>query len=162
MTNIYQPYRQEETLLSPLDHRFSVNVRLHDCEHLFVKNGFMEHIFKFYPLTMNDNSILDNAISFAVQDLKRKKPDWSRKVPEACCKGRRGLFYANQLFTPRFNKTFDRAEDANNSYATIKFHFRDLPEGQIYLQAEWVDFHELDVILDEPVYVPSGKIDYDF
>ena len=73
------------------------------------------------------------------------------------------MYYCNQLFTPKCNKTFERVEDAKNACASLTLHFRDDPEGNIYLQCEYCDFIDRNIILDIPeegIDDPLG--DYDF
>lgn len=165
MTKTYSTFneREEETILNPVKTRFEVNVRIQDASYLFVKNGYMEHRFKFYPLKMEDNYILEHKIASAIKDLKEQKPDWSKKIPTPQCKSRRGLYYCSQLFSPKTNKVFEKPEDANGTYASLTLHFREDPVGDIYLQCEYCDFIDLDLILDEPVIgVEDPNGDYEF
>tara|TARA_R110002012_G_scaffold5308_1_gene24341 strand:+ start:277 stop:777 length:501 start_codon:yes stop_codon:yes gene_type:complete len=155
--------REEETILKPLETRFEVNVIIHKADNLFVKNGYMESIFQFFPFSPNDNFILDHQIEKAIKDVKQQKPDWSRKIPTSRCKSRRGLFVCNQLFLPKCNQVFDRPEDAVGAYASLTLHLREDPVGDIYLQCEYCDFVDREDLLDEPenpVDDPLG--DYDF
>tara|TARA_R110002012_G_scaffold16902_1_gene64365 strand:- start:21 stop:524 length:504 start_codon:yes stop_codon:yes gene_type:complete len=159
----YRYERTEETILQPIKTRFEVNVRIQNADYLWVKNGYMEHRFKFYPLTSNDNYILEHEIASAIKTVKEQKPDWSKKIPTSQCKSRRGLYYCSQLFSPKTNKVFERVEDAINEYASLTLHLREDPVGDIYLQCEFCDFIDLDLIFDEPVIgVEDPNGDYEF
>ena len=163
MIDSYNPYRDEVTVLQPLDTRFSIDVYLQDCEHLFSKNGYAEHYFTFFAKTGSDQAMLDEAIDMAVSRLERDKPAWSRKQAQAKCKSnkKRFLYFASQLFSPKVNVAEpEHTDELRQREASITFHFRDDPEGYVYLQAEYVDLYAEDN--DVPEYVPSGKIDYDF
>ena len=164
MIDTYNPYRDEETILKkPEETRFSIDVYLQDCKHLVDKNGFAENYFTFFAKTASDQHMLDEAIDNAVTKLSREMPDWSRKKPQAKCKSnkRRHEYFASQLFPPKGSATqVERVDELNYREASATFHFREDPEGYVYLQAEYVDLYAENN--DCPEYEPSGRVDYDF
>jgi hypothetical protein len=164
MIDTFNPQRDELTILDkPDETRFSIDVYLQDCKHLIEKNGYAENYFTFFAKTAHDQYMLEEAIDRAVSKLEREKPDWSRKKPQAKCKSpkKRHEYFASQLFKPKGSATqVERVEELNYREASVTFHFRDDPEGYVYLQAEWVDLYAEDNGVSE--YEPSGRIDYDF
>ena len=55
-----------------------------------------------------------------------------------------GAFKCSQLFTPKLNESAEDqyfAQRLAGMYASLKLHFRDAPDGQIYLQCSYCDLY---------------------
>ena len=112
-------YRPEETILSPEETRFEVEVKITDMKHLYEKNGYGEFIFEFNPATPHDWYILEDAVDSAIRMVEQRKPDWSRKVAAQKCMNRKGFYNCNQLFQPKVNLSEEQIQWCQNPDASL-------------------------------------------
>jgi len=161
-TQTYSGY-EEETILTPFETQFSLEVYLHDWEFLGVKNGFAEHVFYFAPKTPQDYSVIQEALHRALTDVELKKSPYSRKRAEQACRkpGQKDIYFCSQLFTPKVNVEIAEIDQRTVPEASLELHFRDDPDGKVYLQASYVDVYDNSCGTEEVVnsLVP---VDYDF
>ena len=156
------PTFEEKTVLKPLETQVEIEATIVKVENL-LEPKYGAWTFKFSPLTNSDSILLDNAMDNAVSQLNMAKHRLSRKKANLNCL-RGGLYYCDQLFAPVCNTEFDSKWDAQGKHVSLKLHFRDDPEGNIYLQCEYCDFMDPlnGVVEEQKIEDYTGPIDYDF
>ena len=161
MTNTFTTY-QEETLLQRNDTFVEIEAILYRPDNLF-EPKYGGWYFRFAPLTNTDTRALEDAMKDAVKQLNRAKPRLSRKQPTLKCLDR-GLYYCDQLFAPKTNIQFEDKWEARDQHISLKLHFRDDPDGNIFLQCEYCDFMDPFNGIDEGVKEQeyTGPQDWDF
>ena len=151
-------YIKEETLLTAYETAFRIEGWITNGKYLQYSNSFGEHVFEFQPLTYLDHQMLMEQVCNVVTSLQMRIDPYSRKEPKASVETRAGMLYANQLFAPKLN--VDNPEDYIQQccQATITGHMRDLPDGSVVLQVEYVDFDEY----VEPEIAPASDDDIEW
>ena len=159
----------EKTLLVPSEDAFSIECYLQDVKFLQQKNGYAEYFFTFIPYTSSDDMSLELAMASAISKLEMRKDPYSQKVATAQYDTSRTGKYCSQLFEPKLNVKPERIEELAGQTASLKLHFRDDPQGKIYLQCDYGDVYDVNNGLGElyePVVEedsnPNAKVDYDF
>jgi hypothetical protein len=159
---IYAGY-EEETLLTPHETSFNIDVYLYDTTFIQSKNGYAECVFSFYPKTDYDDRTLSEALHQAITEVELKKSPYSRKVAQQRCKqpGQKDVYYCSQLFLPKVNVEFENPSELHLREASLELHLRDDPDGDIYLQCSYVDIYDIDNGCTEAIK-STVPVDYDF
>ena len=139
----YIPHYKEETLLSPHETKFRVEVQVLTTE-ILEQNYCGEFVIEFQPLTHFDYCYLEEHISKVCCDLEFMKDFNSQKEIRPKCQSNAGFFFATQLFPPKLNVADldDYLLDFQNETptASITGHFRDLPNGEVVINLDYIDF----------------------
>jgi len=159
---LYSGYT-EETLLTPLETSFSIEAYLYETTFIQTKNGYAECVFSFIGKTPGDYARLEEALHSAITEVERKKSPYSRKVATERCKqpGQKDVYYCSQLFLPKVNLEFNNPSELHLKEASLELHFRDDPDGDIYLQCSYVDIYDIDNGCTETIK-STVPVDYDF
>ena len=149
-THMYSGY-SEQTLLVPAEDSFSIDCFLQDIKYLQTKNGFAEFRFSFIPYTPTDYIQLDENMSMAMTKVEQRKSPYSRKVANPMFKDGKNCYYCSQLFEPKVNLAPEQIKELKSPTASLRLHFREDHEGDIFLQCEYCDVYDPDNGLDENI-----------
>ena len=167
MTETFTPHKftgyTEETLLVPYEDAFEVECFLQDVKHLQTKNGFAEIVFTFVPYTPQDYIRLDENMDIALTKVEQRKSGYSRKIAKPMFKSDSNLYYCSQLDLPVLNVTPDDIGELSGKEATLKVHFREDHEGDVFLWCDYVNlFDPFNGIDKQDEFVPDPAGDWDF
>ena len=132
----------EQTILSPLDTSIDLEVKIMDADYTLNPNGYGEYITEFMPLTSTDEQRFFEVAERCIMQIECNKSQYSRKEPHFQFTNKKKFFYANQLFSPKVN---EQVMDSMYLYmrdASVKGHFRDLDNGAILFQIDYLDMYE--------------------
>tara|TARA_R110002012_G_scaffold316374_1_gene531257 strand:+ start:165 stop:677 length:513 start_codon:yes stop_codon:yes gene_type:complete len=155
-----QAPQNEETLLVPHEDEISIDVFLDDVRCLQHLNQFNEYYFTFIVATPVEGIRLEEAMDSCVTKVMRRKDYLSSKEAVKCFKKNK-RYYCSQLYLPKLTGAPERIEELRGNQATLKLHFRDDPQGNIYLQCGYCDVYDVDNGA-EPVGVDDPNGDFDF
>ena len=158
LTTIAFDYENETTLLSPLDLELNVNAYIIDDRNLRQRTRYGEYEFNFQPWTHSDYLQLVDYGEQAKELIEQRKSPFSRKIAKALLE-RNGSCFVSQLFQPKEgfgNQNSYESLDGMN--VDLKLHFRDDPQGFIYLQCSYIDLYEQEE--KEPVEETICLIDF--
>ena len=132
----------EETLLSPLETQISLEIIVMDAEYIRYPNRYDEYSLTFMPLNHTDEQRFQEVAEKAIMDVERMKGPWSTKQPKKMFITKRDkFFYSSQLFAPVINDKELHHDYMPNKKASIKGHFRDLPNGDVVFNIDYLDFY---------------------
>jgi len=152
----------EHTLLKPYEDTITVDVWLRDVKHLQQKNGYAEIYFTFNPTTSYDDMRIEEGMEQAVSKVEMRKEQYSRKQATKQFKDKGKNYYCSQLFIPKLTSALERVEDLEGLTASLKLHFRDDHDGNVYLQCDYVDVYDPSNGIDNDTFEDDPKGDYDF
>jgi hypothetical protein len=135
-------YTEEETILQPVNTRFIIDAWLYDTTYINSQNKYGEFSVVFAPCTFHDHQTLAELIESAVMEVELRKGFYSNKKAVAKTEKGGGLFYSSQLFTPKVDPKFNHPDELVGRQCSIKGHLRDLPQGEVMLQVEYVDCYD--------------------
>ena len=158
---LYTGY-EEHTLLVPSEDAFSIECYLQDVKFLQQKNGFAEHYFTFIPFSSSDEMSLELAMASAISKVELRKEPYSRKIANAEYDASRSAKFCSQLFQPKLNVAPENIEELAGQTASLKLHFRDDHDGNIFLQCEYVDVYDLHNGVVDSEEQSDAIVDYDF
>lgn len=144
MTNETYWY-EEETLLSPNEHRIVFEAKVVDADYLYDPNRYGEYQCVLQPAdTMNYTSFHEHG-AIALTTVERSKASYSRKVAKAQYEDRNGMVVANQLNKPRVNIEVYSPLQLIDRDCSVNGFFRDLPNGNVVFNIDYIDFYDEEV-----------------
>ena len=150
---------KEETILSPLDTSIDLEIKIIDADYTLTPNRFGEYQTIFMPLSGTDEQRFFEVAERCLMQIECNKPQYSRKEPFFQFNNKEKFFYASQLFQPEVN---EQVMDPMYLYmrdASVKGHFRDLDNGAILFQIDYLDMYEQD---ERTSFTSSDDGDDDF
>jgi len=148
------PYR-ENTLLKPNDHRIVFEAKMMDSEFLIDPNRVGEFGCVLQPLTTTDHQRFFEAGERALTTVEWTKESYSRKEATAKYEDKYGMIVASQLNKPKLNVEVYHPYQLMNRDCSVNGFFRDLPDGEVVFNVDYVDFYAE----DEPEIVLSDVED---
>ena len=132
----------EKTLLSPTETEISLEIKVMDADNVIEPNRYGEYVLVFMPLCHTEEQRFHEMAEKAMMDVERRKAQYSYKEPnKKFITPRDKFFYATQLFPPKINDKNLHPDHMYNRDASIKGHFRDLPNGDIVFNIDYIDFY---------------------
>ena len=134
-------YVEEESILLPIDTRFSIEAFLDETDDLLEPRKDGTYQMTFYPATFQDHQRLQEVAAHAKSKVELCRPMWSRKTPELAYETRTGSIYTSQLNPAKLNipmQPWD-APLLRGKQASLNLRFQDTKLGKIYLICDWVD-----------------------
>ena len=152
--NGYQrhPLDDGNAILNPLETEIRMQVMIRDSEYLAEPNDYGEYQLEFLPVSSYDYSKLESKIEEVSSHWYRTKGYMIDIEPYNHIATKYGEYKCNQLFSPKLNLTepdnpyFPKNLGMEARKADLCLHFRDAPDGQIYLQCSYCDLFEPDEI----------------
>lgn len=139
----------EETLLSPNETQISLEIIVLDADNIRYPNRYDEYVLTFMPLNHTDEQRFHEVAEKCMMNIERMKGPWSTKRPnKKFITPRDKFFYSSQLFAPKINDKELHHDYMPNRKASIKGHFRDLPNGDVVFNIEYLDFY-LEELLED-------------
>jgi hypothetical protein len=135
-------YTEEQTILQPRHTEFIIDAFLYDATYVNTQNRDGVFSVVFAPYTFQDHQRLCELIESAVMEVELKKGFYSNKKAVAKTEKGGGLFYSSQLFTPRIEPKFLHTDELVGKQCSIKGHLRDLPLGEVVIQAAYIDLYD--------------------
>jgi hypothetical protein len=133
---------KEETLLTPNETSFRMEAKVYDAKYLDTKNFYDEYAVVFQPLDyyafQNFHELVENAIS----QVELRKDRYSNKEAKKRLEDKRGMLYSSQLFPPKVNVEYKTYRELECLTATITGHLRDLPNGDVVINIDYIDFDD--------------------
>ena len=146
----FTDYPKEETLLQPRQTQFRTEGWLIKTEHINSQNSYGEFGLTWCPLTTTHEQQTHEHLQGVLSSLRMQVPPDSRKEVRPLYQDKRGFFYSSQLFTPKVSIPFDRTEDLLRQTASISFHCRDLPNGEVVINVDYIDVYDPYNGIEEP------------
>ncbi|AII46171.1 hypothetical protein KR49_06865 [Synechococcus sp. KORDI-49] len=144
MTYQNEPLYQEETLLEPSETQIRFEAILQDADYLLKPNSNNEFVSTYIPLTMNDHQLFMEVGEKSLMLVDMLKSSYSRKVATKQYETRKGLIVASQLFPPKLNIDVEYPDYLPNRKVSVSGHFRDLDNGSVLFNIDYLDFYEED------------------
>jgi len=141
MTNETYWY-EEETLLSPNEHRIVFEAKVVDSDYLYDPNRYGEYRCVLQPLSTTDYQRFYEHGELALTTVERSKASYSRKVATAQYEDRYGMIVANQLNKPRVNIEVYSPLQLIDRDCSVNGFFRDLPNGNVVFNIDYIDFYD--------------------
>ena len=161
---IYQnEYVEERTILEPVDTQIRIEAWLGDCRYIDKWDKTEAYSFSFYPQTMLDHQNLLEVIENAVTTVQLRKDRHSRKEGRKLCENKDGSLFCSQLFLPKINVQYENTEQLNGMACTLALHLRDLPMGEVVIQADYIDLYDqpefpvIDTVNEEDIIERDDK-----
>ena len=140
MTN----YREEETLLKPCETTVSFEAKIIDSKFIASPNSYGEYRVTLFLNTINDSQTFFEAAENALSIVEMTKSSYSQKQAHNQYEDKYGYVIANQLFKPKLNLELYHDMMYVGKDASVKGHFRDLANGAVVFQADYIDFYQDD------------------
>ena len=155
------PLDNGKPILSPLDTELRIQARIRESDYLLKPNTNHEYILGFFPFTSYDAQRLDSKIEEVLSHWERSKGFMIDKTPYHNILDKYDMYVCNQLFAPKVNHIEDTDYYGASlgweaRIADLSLHFRDAPDGQIYLQCSYCDLYEKE---EKPVIEYTGLDD---
>lgn len=135
------PY-EEETILKPYETSIDLEVKIMDADYTLSPNRYGEYITAFFPLTSTDEQRFLEVAERCIMQIECNKSKYSRKEPHFQFTNREKFFVANQLFAPKCNENVIEPMFLYMRDASVKGHFRELDNGAILFQIDYLDMYE--------------------
>ena len=152
-------YYTEQTLLNPRLTEIRMEGWLIDTTNIQTPNRYGEFSFSFQPQTTTDlqrlYEVLEGAKTTILMDCGRH----SNKTPVSKVEDKFGHLVCSQLFQPKVNLDFYHPDELMGREATFALHLRDNPQGDIFLQGDYVDVFSPTNGIDEPTSIEEEVFD---
>ena len=142
------PLDDGKSILSPLETEVRVEGMFRDTTNILEPNRFGEYEFQFLPVSQYDYGMLDSKIEEVMSHWFMEKGMMIDIRPFNNIKTKHGFYKCSQLFQPKLNLLepdnpyFPMCLAVEGRKADLAMHFRDAPNGEIYLQCSYVDINE--------------------
>ena len=141
MTKLYR--YKEETILEPYRTQWRCEGWLRNVDHLMDTNRYGEYSVHWAPAAYSDFQNLHELVQQAVSEVQLSMSPYSRKVATPMVENRFGDFYSEQLFLPRLNIKVEHPTELLERRATLSGHMRDISNGKIFLQVDYIDVDDI-------------------
>jgi len=136
----------EQTILSPIDTQLSFEAKILDADYVREPNRYGEYILEFQPLTSTDEQRFQEMGEQAMMTVERHKQQYSRKEPNLKIFSRAKFPMATQLFPAKINDKDLHPDFMYHRDVSLKGHFRDLPNGDIVFNIDYIDFYQVETM----------------
>ena len=151
---------KKETILSPYETTMNIEAWITDAKYIQTPNRFDEYVFTFQPLSYHDYGRISEAVMTALQQVEISSYETATDHTET----KDGSFICSQLFAPKINKEINCPEmDFEYKQVSLKIHLREDVANRVFLQCDYIDFFEEDVIepgVSDDWVPPEGYIDF--
>ena len=148
------PHDDGKPILSPLDTELRIDCFIYDAQYISYPMDDGTYRFEFQIFSSLDYCKLESKIDEAAHLWDRSKGFALDKTSYNHIQTRYGTFVCSQLFVPKLNENSDDKHFGMmlaGREASLKLHFRDAPDGQIYLQCSYCDLY----LKPEPDPIPA-------
>lgn len=158
---------KEHTLLEAHETKVNFEAKIIDASYAERTNYYDEYVVEFMPLTHTDEQILLEAVEDAMRKVEMRAHVGSYKEAKASIVNRQKFFYSSQLLPPKLNVSDLYPREMEMRNVSINGHLRDLPDGSIVLNIDYLDFYEeserpLTQFEKECLEDPDGGCDIDW
>ena len=130
-----------ETVLRPRNTSIRFDAWLRDVDYIYKPNRSGEYVFTVQPIAIGDQQMVMENGEKAMSQVEMSLDPYSSKVVRNSYESKMGEPVFSQLFPPKVEPQLEPWE-LMDKQVSISAHFRDSVDGQVFLQADWIDIYD--------------------